>query len=148
MIGDGGLVAKSCSLPGFSVSEILQARILEWVAISFSRGVFPTQELNPGHLYCRWILYQLSYEGSPHVVIKNKCLWYTNTLTFSFEIVFDTKMSFPLHILSDNWELEKSPLNGRDKRSAWAKNQTKKSSFIGTIQSTFQSALFLEVLHI
>ena len=27
-----------CSPPGFSVHGILQARILEWVAISFSRG--------------------------------------------------------------------------------------------------------------
>ena len=27
-----------CSLPGSSVREIFQARILEWVAISFSRG--------------------------------------------------------------------------------------------------------------
>ena len=27
-----------CSLPGFSVRGILQARILEWVTISFSRG--------------------------------------------------------------------------------------------------------------
>ena len=27
-----------CSLPGFSVYGILQARILEWVAIPFSRG--------------------------------------------------------------------------------------------------------------
>ena len=27
-----------CSLPGFSVHGILQARILEWVTISFSRG--------------------------------------------------------------------------------------------------------------
>ena len=27
-----------CSLPGFSVHRILQARILEWVTISFSRG--------------------------------------------------------------------------------------------------------------
>ena len=26
------------SLPGSSVHEILQARILEWVAVSFSRG--------------------------------------------------------------------------------------------------------------
>ena len=26
------------SVPGFSVHEILQVRILEWVAISFSRG--------------------------------------------------------------------------------------------------------------
>ena len=28
-----------CSLPGSSVHGILQARILEWVAIPFSRGV-------------------------------------------------------------------------------------------------------------
>ena len=27
-----------CSRPGFSVLGILQARILKWVAISFSRG--------------------------------------------------------------------------------------------------------------
>ena len=27
-----------CSLPGSSICEIFQARILEWVAISFSRG--------------------------------------------------------------------------------------------------------------
>ena len=33
-----------CSLPGFSVHGISQARILEWVAISSSRGCF----LNPG----------------------------------------------------------------------------------------------------
>ena len=29
---------RDCSLPGSSVHEIFQARILEWVAISFSRG--------------------------------------------------------------------------------------------------------------
>ena len=28
-----------CSLPGSSVHEILQARILEWVVIPFSRGL-------------------------------------------------------------------------------------------------------------
>ena len=28
----------ACSLPGSSVHGIFQARILEWVAISFSRG--------------------------------------------------------------------------------------------------------------
>ena len=32
-----------CSPPGFSVHGILQARILKWVAISFSRGIFLTQ---------------------------------------------------------------------------------------------------------
>ena len=49
-IGGGGLIAKSCltlcnpmdySLPGSSVHGILQAIILEWVAISFSRGSSP-----------------------------------------------------------------------------------------------------------
>ena len=28
----------NCSLPGFSLHGIVQARVLEWVAISFSRG--------------------------------------------------------------------------------------------------------------
>ena len=28
-------------------------------------GIFPTQESNPDLPHCRWILYQLSYEGSP-----------------------------------------------------------------------------------
>ena len=27
--------------------------------------IFPTQELNQVLLHCRWILYQLSYQGSP-----------------------------------------------------------------------------------
>ena len=47
-----------CSLPGFSVCGILQARILEQVATSFSRGIFSTQRLNPGLQHCRQILYQ------------------------------------------------------------------------------------------
>ena len=33
--------AIDCSLPGFSVHGILQARILEWVAFPFSRGSSP-----------------------------------------------------------------------------------------------------------
>ena len=37
-----------CSPLGSSVHGILQARILEWAAISFSKGIFPTQESNPG----------------------------------------------------------------------------------------------------
>ena len=40
-----------CNPPGFSHHGILQARILERLAISFSRGSFPTQGLNP-HLLC------------------------------------------------------------------------------------------------
>ena len=37
------------SLPGSSVHVILQARILEWIAISFSRGL-PDPEIEPATL--------------------------------------------------------------------------------------------------
>ena len=53
-----------CSSAGSSVHGILQARILEWVAIPFSRGIFLTQGLNLGLLHCRLIIYRLSYQGS------------------------------------------------------------------------------------
>ena len=52
-----------CSPPGSSVHGILQARILEWRAIPFSRGVFLTQGSNSGLLRCRQILYYLSHQG-------------------------------------------------------------------------------------
>ena len=39
-----------------------------WVAISFSRGFFTTQGSNPGLLHGRWILYQLSHQGSPRML--------------------------------------------------------------------------------
>ena len=50
-----------CSPPGYSVHGIFQARILEWITISFSRWISPTQELNPGVLHYRQILYHLSH---------------------------------------------------------------------------------------
>ena len=48
----------------YTTHGILQARILEWIAFPFSRGIFPIQGSNPGLPHCRWILYQLRYEGS------------------------------------------------------------------------------------
>ena len=53
-----------CSRSGSSVQGTLQARILEWVAIPFSRGIFSTQGSNPDLLQCRQILYLLSHPGS------------------------------------------------------------------------------------
>ena len=52
-----------CSLTGSSIHGIFQARVLEWVAYPWN---FLIQELNHGVLHCRWILYQLSYPGSPY----------------------------------------------------------------------------------
>ena len=56
--------SMDCSPPGSSVHGILQARILEWVAVSFSRGSSPTQGSNPGLPHCRQILYHLSHQVS------------------------------------------------------------------------------------
>ena len=39
-----------CGLQDSSVHGILQARILEWVAISFSRG--SSQPRNPARIFC------------------------------------------------------------------------------------------------
>ena len=50
-----------CRLPGSSVHGILPANILEWVAISFSRGS------NPCHLHSRRILYHLNHQWSSYI---------------------------------------------------------------------------------
>ena len=50
---------------------ILQARILKWVAMPSSRGIFTTQGSNPGLLHCRQILYHLShYFCSSHMLAR------------------------------------------------------------------------------
>ena len=64
-----------CSWPGASVHGLLQARILECVAIPFSRGIFPTQGLKPGLLHCRGIFYHLSYQGSLQMYILSWQQW-------------------------------------------------------------------------
>ena len=92
----------------YTVRGILQARILEWVAFTFSRvssqprdqtqvshiaggffnqlshkgspttgvgslsllqRIFQTQGSNQSLLHCRWILYQLNYQGSANTLI-------------------------------------------------------------------------------
>ena len=53
-----------CSPPSFSVHGIFQTRILEQVAISSSKGIFPTQELNPHLLHCQADSLPLSHLGS------------------------------------------------------------------------------------
>ena len=79
MIG-GGLVTQLCpalsdpmdySPQHSSVQGIFQTRILEEVAISFSRETSPSKDwtrlscIAGSLLHCKWILYQLSHQGSP-----------------------------------------------------------------------------------
>ena len=39
-------------------------------SLSLLQGIFPTQGSNPGLLHFRWILYQLSHQGSPRLLNK------------------------------------------------------------------------------
>ena len=76
-----GLVTKLCLTlvtpwtVGSSVNGIFQSRILEWVAISFSRGSFQPRDrtrvscVAGGLLHCRQILYRLSHQGSPCICV-------------------------------------------------------------------------------
>ena len=36
--------------------------------LSLLQGIFPTQGLNPSIPHCKWILYQLSHQGSPRIL--------------------------------------------------------------------------------
>ena len=69
---------------------------------SLLQEVFPTQGLTPGFLHRRWILYQLSYQGSPssinfvyHVVhyIPSSSLFTAGSL-----YLLTTLIHFPFHL--------------------------------------------------
>ena len=88
-----GLVYQSCltlcdpmdySSPGSSVPGILQARILDWVAFPFSRGIFLTQGSNLDLPHCRQILYLLTH------YLKYKCIKRISRKTYSGWV--DTKI--------------------------------------------------------
>ena len=73
---------KYCSPAGFSSHGIFQARILEWIAISSSRGIFPTQEQN-WHLLCllHWQAYSLPLCHLGFLFYINICKHLTEHLT-------------------------------------------------------------------
>ena len=116
--------------------------------------IFPTQELNQGLLHCRWILYQLIYQGSPlkqllvfHCVIKGlPCCLSGKESTAMLEIwVQSLGQENPLekemvtHSSTLAW---KNPMDGE----AWqatvhrvAKSWTRLSNFIFTFTFEFKS---------
>ena len=112
-------VAQLCPTPcdpmDWTVHGIPQARILERVAIPFSRGIFPTQGSNLGLQHCRQILYHWVTEELP--LIEDKLLFHRSFIenykyTFS-KLAFETlqgicmkKESWDLfHLLWGRWNL-------------------------------------------
>ena len=55
-----------CTLPGSTVQGISQARILEWAAIFFCRGIFPIQGSNLCLLHWQMDYLPLSHQRSTH----------------------------------------------------------------------------------
>ena len=63
-----------CNSVDYAVHGIFQARILEWVAFPFSKGIFPTQGLNPGIPHCRQIFYQLATRNWLSMTFKSEMI--------------------------------------------------------------------------
>ena len=76
-----------CSPPDSSVHGILQARILEWVAISFSRGSSQPRDWTRVSCICRQMLYPLSHQGSPNRRLALLITW-TYMSCFSIKVEF------------------------------------------------------------
>ena len=98
------LVTPSCptlcnpmdgSLPASSVHEILQARIMEWVTISFSRGSSWPQDQTQISCIVDGFFYHLSHLGSH--LMKGQLIW--------------PKTNFNLHLLEfAEWLLSEKPV--------------------------------------
>ena len=96
-----------CSLPGSSVHGTFQARILEWVAISFSRGSSRSRnQTRISYIACigRQVLYHECHLGSPDIcsVLYS---WFPLKVTLSERSLLTTSSnratkSPPLHSLS------------------------------------------------
>ena len=56
---------RDCSPPGSSVHMDSPRKDTGVGCHALHQGIFPTQGSNRGLLHCRWILYQLSHQGSP-----------------------------------------------------------------------------------
>ena len=66
-----------CSLPGSSVHGIFQARVLDWVAISFSRGSSWPRDWTGFYLHSRQTLYCLATMRNPQIQTK-RTAWELN----------------------------------------------------------------------
>ena len=89
----GGLITKlcltlvtlmDCSLPGFSVHGVFQARILEWVAISFFRGSSWPRNRTwvsciAGRFCTNWAKREAFLSGDQHICFQ---IWLSLSSTF------------------------------------------------------------------
>ena len=90
-----------CSMPGSSVHEILQARMLEWIAISFSRSSFPPRDQTwvsyiAGGFFTNWA----TREAKIHLKIHPNPVWKVSTkiwLSFTVPSIIMALLSSKLY---------------------------------------------------
>ena len=66
-----------CSPPSSSVHGNSPGKSTGMGCCALFQGIFPSQGLNPGLLHCRWILYQLSDQGSLDSILKSRDIFPT-----------------------------------------------------------------------
>ena len=72
-----------CSLPDSSVHGDSPGMNTGVGNHSLLQGIFPTQGSNPGLQHCRWILYHLSHQGSPLMLLHDPIdLWLNLTVPY------------------------------------------------------------------
>ena len=69
-----------CNPPDSSVHGDLADSNTGVSSLTLLQGIFLTQELNRDLLHCRWVLYQLSYQGS-YIYSKIMTVVYYETLS-------------------------------------------------------------------
>ena len=99
-----------CSLPGSSIHEILQTRILEWVAISFSRGSSQPRDWTgvsgiAGRFFTVWATRKALISYTP---IQNKKLNKQNKVGLQLQLlpILSSKLNPPhsiFHFLKLTW---------------------------------------------
>ena len=103
--------SMDCSLPGFSVYGILQARILEWVAISYSRGSSPLRDckltsiLSLASPALAGRFFNTEPSGKPHTRGIHCCNRWTYLDRSSSPKVHSLHLFLPLYILWMYWQM-------------------------------------------
>ena len=92
---------------------ILQARLLEWVAILL-QGIFPTKGSNPGLPHCGQILYHLSPQGSSGVYAL-KVTYYISWLGLPSQNTTDDGLNNRNSFFSQIWGQKKAWNQGTGK---------------------------------
>ena len=130
-----------CSPPGSSVHEILQVRILEWVAISFSGGSSPPRDwtrvsCTAGGLLTDWATRELSLSMLSALYDENPAAVLTDPFHISLFSISLNICSTLYNFLSDNVKRQEK------NRNSWVEHLASQLSFF--ISAVYFKKLFLQ----